>query len=96
MNGRTLISALRTPVALGYLLLVAGVTVWACVDAAAFDGSMALVWAFLVTTPTSLLLLMLPGPLVWAAVPVGALVQATVLGLAHQQFRGRLSHRPLG
>jgi hypothetical protein len=84
MSGiRPLLKALRTPVALGYLLIVAGVVVWAGVDALLVDhadASLAGIWSFLVTAPTSLLFVMLPGPLAWTGVAIGAVAQAAVVG----------------
>jgi hypothetical protein len=97
MNGtRSLISALRTPVALGYLALVAAVVVWVGVDTLFVehaDASLAGVWAFLVTAPVSLLFVMLPGPLPFIGIAVGAVLQAAVLGALYRRFSGRLTHR---
>ncbi|MFE2062206.1 SCO4225 family membrane protein [Streptomyces sp. NPDC059467] len=93
---RALLSALRTPVALGYLALVAAVVVWVGADTLFVehaDASLAGVWAFLVTAPTSLLFVMLPGPLAWAGVVVGAVVQAAVLGVLYRKVSGRFGHR---
>ena len=95
MNGiRPLIQALRTPVALGYLLIVAGVAVWAGADALLVDhadASLAAIWAFLVTAPTSLLFVMLPGPLAWTGIAIGAVAQAAVLGAAYRGLSGRFT-----
>ncbi|MGC9539070.1 SCO4225 family membrane protein [Streptomyces sp. UG1] len=87
---------LVNPAALGYLAVVVGVLAWVGLDALLVehqDASLAGVWAFLVTGPTSWLFLMLPGVLPWAGVVVGALVQAAVLGAAYHRLAGRLHHR---
>ena len=74
---------LANPAALGYLAVVAGVLAWVGLDALLVehqDASLAGIWAFLVTGPTSWLFLMLPGVLPWAGVVVGALVLGLILG----------------
>ncbi|NNN37232.1 hypothetical protein HLK59_44235 [Streptomyces sp. S3(2020)] len=92
----TLRDHLVNPVALGYLALVAAVVGWVGVDALFVehaDASLAGVWAFLVTAPTSLLFVMLPGALAWSGVVVGAVVNAAVLGAVYRKFGGRsLAH----
>ncbi|MFD8718058.1 SCO4225 family membrane protein [Streptomyces sp. NPDC059629] len=96
MSTATQVSALRTPVALGHLALVAAVVVWVGVDtlfAEHADASLAGVWAFLVTAPASLLFVMLPGPPAWAGVVVGAVVQAAVLGVLYRKVSDRFGHR---
>ncbi|MFG1665807.1 SCO4225 family membrane protein [Streptomyces sp. Y7] len=93
---------LLNPAALGYLALVVAVAVWTGVDALLVeqqDASLAGIWVFFVTGPTSWLFLMLPGVLPWAGVVVGALLQAAVLGAAYHRLAGRLHHhraRPNG
>ncbi|MFB6935813.1 SCO4225 family membrane protein [Streptomyces chartreusis] len=93
---------LVNPAALAYLALVVAVLVRTGVDALFVehqDASLAGIWAFVVTGPTSWLFLMLPGGLPWAGVVVGALVQAAVLGAAYHRLSGRLHHhrtRPNG
>lgn len=93
MNGtRFLTSALRTPAALGYLALVAAVVAWVGLDTLFVehaDASLAGVWIFVVTAPTSFLFLALPGPLPWIGVAVGALVQAVALGALYRGVTGR-------
>ncbi|MFJ3667679.1 SCO4225 family membrane protein [Streptomyces sp. NPDC090106] len=92
----SLVPALRTPVALGYLGIVAAVSVWAAVDVLFVEHagvSLAGVWAFLVTAPTSLLFVMLPAPLAWTGVVIGAVVQAAVLGQGYRQLNGYLARR---
>lgn len=87
---------LRSPAALGYLALVAGVVGWIVVDQLFVehpDADFAGVWAFVVTAPTSWLFLLLPGPLPWAGLAVGALLQAAVLGAVHRRFSDRVHHR---
>ncbi|QOV33824.1 hypothetical protein IM697_26960 [Streptomyces ferrugineus] len=87
---------LVNPAALAYLAVVVGVLAWVGVDALLVehqDASLAGIWAFLVTGPTSWLFLLLPGVLPWAGVVVGALVQAAVLGAAYHRLSGRLHHR---
>ncbi|MFF3334853.1 SCO4225 family membrane protein [Streptomyces sp. NPDC002888] len=102
MNGpqRSLAATVRhhllNPAALGYLLVVAAVLGWVGADLLFVehqDASLAGVWAFVVTAPTSWLFLALPGPLPWAGVVIGALFQAAVLGTAYHRFSGRLPHR---
>ncbi|WP_133910796.1 SCO4225 family membrane protein [Streptomyces sp. NBC_00582] len=88
MNGyRSLVSALRTPAALGYLLLVGVLTAWVAVDTLFIshaDASLAGMWLFFATAPTSLLFLVVPGQLALIGVPIGAVVQAALLGAAYQ------------
>ncbi|MFC4500845.1 MULTISPECIES: SCO4225 family membrane protein [Streptomyces] len=96
MNIRSFTSALRTPVALGYLALVAAVAGWVAVDTLLVthaDASFAGVWLFFVTAPTSLLFAAAPGALAWIGVPIGAVVQAALLGAA---YRGLTGTRRLG
>jgi hypothetical protein len=93
---RSVGSALRTPVAIGYLLIVAAVGVWVAVDlhvATHPEADFAGVWLFFLTAPTSLPFVVLPSGLALIGVPVGALVQAAVLGAA---YRGLTRHRRLG
>ncbi|MFD7922091.1 SCO4225 family membrane protein [Streptomyces sp. NPDC059740] len=88
---------LFNPVALGYLTVVAAVVVWVGIDLLFVDhqdASFSGVWAFLVTAPTSLLFVMLPGLLAWVGVVVGALVQAAVLGVVYRWFTDRSHHHP--
>lgn len=86
---------LLTPVALGYLAVVAAVWIWIGVDLLFVehqDASLSGVWGFFVTAPTSLLFVMLPGPLVWCGVVIGAFVQALALGAVYEWLK-RPSHR---
>ncbi|WP_329457440.1 SCO4225 family membrane protein [Streptomyces sp. NBC_01497] len=87
--------ALLHPVSLAYLALVAGVWCWVACDLLFVthqDATLSGVWAFLVTAPTSLLFVALPGPLPWAGLAVGAVLQAAALGAAagHSGFTLRL------
>ena len=86
-------SALRTPVAIGYLLIVAAVGVWVAVDTLLVthsDASFAGVWLFVATAPTSMLFMVVPSQWGMIGVPIGALVQAAVLGAAYRGLtRGR-------
>ncbi|MEU1487253.1 hypothetical protein [Streptomyces sp. NPDC005752] len=97
---RTLSQSLRrylvNPAALGYLAVVAAVGVWVGLDTLLVervDASLAGVWLFLVTAPTSLLFATLPGALPFAGVAVGAVVQALALGAAYRRALGRTSRR---
>ncbi|MFD4988747.1 SCO4225 family membrane protein [Streptomyces sp. NPDC058374] len=84
--------SLLNPAALGYLAVVAAVWVWIGVDTLLVDhadASLAGVWGFLVTAPTSFLFAALPGPLPLIGVAVGALVQALALGAAYRRLAGR-------
>ncbi|WP_328868967.1 hypothetical protein OHT76_02090 [Streptomyces sp. NBC_00287] len=75
------------PAALGYLAVVVAVWVWVAVDLLFVehpDASLAGVWAFLVTAPTSLFFVWLPGPLPWIGLVVGAVAQAGVLGALYR------------
>ncbi|WP_328769962.1 SCO4225 family membrane protein [Streptomyces sp. NBC_00286] len=87
---------LANPAALGYLAVVAAVGVWVGVDALFVehaDASLAGVWLFVVTAPTSFLFLALPGALPIIGVAVGAVTQASVLGAAYRWFRNRPAQR---
>ncbi|MFR9727999.1 SCO4225 family membrane protein [Saccharopolyspora sp. MS10] len=87
---------LLNPVSLGYLALVAAVWIWVALDVTLVehaDATLSGVWGLLVTAPTSLLFLGLPGPLPWIGVVVAALVQATALGLAYQGTAGIFRRR---
>ncbi|GLP66179.1 hypothetical protein TUSST3_27990 [Streptomyces sp. TUS-ST3] len=89
MNGSRYI---LNPLSLGYLLLVAAVVGWVGVDTLFVehaDASFAGVWAFVVTAPTSLLLVMVPGAGAWAGIVIGAAVNAVVLGAAYRSVAGR-------
>ncbi|MDF6019826.1 hypothetical protein [Streptomyces sp. JH34] len=97
---RTLSLSLRryllNPAALGYLAVVAAVGVWVGLDALLVeraDASLAGVWLFLVTAPTSMLFLALPGVLPFAGVAVGAVIQALALGAAYRWVIGRTTRR---
>ncbi|MBZ3908006.1 hypothetical protein WB401_33900 [Streptomyces brasiliscabiei] len=84
---RTLRRHLVNPAALGYLALVVAVGVWVGVDALFVehaDASLAGVWLFLVTAPTSLFFVALPGGLSFAGIVLGAVIQAFVLGAAYR------------
>ncbi|MBM7439832.1 SCO4225 family membrane protein [Streptomyces sp. HB132] len=86
---------LRSPAAVGYLALV----VWLGTDVALtepVDGSLAAVWLFLLTAPTSLLFSALPGALPYIGVVVGAVVQALALGAAYHWVRARRARRTAG
>ena len=48
------------------------------------DASLAGMWLFFATAPTSLLFLVVPGQLALIGVPIGAVVQAALLGAAYQ------------
>ncbi|WP_416984328.1 SCO4225 family membrane protein [Streptomyces sp. T028] len=96
MNRSSLVSALRTPVALGYLLIVAALGVWVAVDTLFLthaDTSFAGVWLFLATAPVSLLFAWAPDQLALIGIPVAAVVQAALLGTA---YRGLTRTRRLG
>ena len=83
---------LLNPAALGYLALVAAVWAWIGLDQMFVqhqDASFSAVWAFLVTAPTSLLFVALPGPLAWVGLAVGAVLQAAALGAAYRWFTRR-------
>ncbi|MFE4526122.1 SCO4225 family membrane protein [Streptomyces anulatus] len=83
---RSLRRYLMSPAAVTYLAVV----VWVGTDVAltdSLDGSMAGVWLFFLTAPTSFLFVALPGALPWAGVLVGAFVQAVALGAAHHGVR---------
>ncbi|MER5220495.1 SCO4225 family membrane protein [Streptomyces flaveus] len=97
---RSLSQALRhhlvNPAALGYLALVAAVGIWVGVDTLFVehaDASLAAVWLFIVTAPTSFLFLALPGALPFVGIAVGAVTQAFALGAAYRWFRGRPAQR---
>jgi hypothetical protein len=78
------------PVSLAYLAVVAAVWAWVAADLLLVshqDASLSGVWAFLVTAPTSLLFVTLPGPLPVIGLVVGALLQAAALGAAAGHFR---------
>ncbi|MFE7839915.1 SCO4225 family membrane protein [Streptomyces sp. NPDC057474] len=84
---RTLRRHLLNPAALGYLALVVAVGVWVGVDTLFVehaDASFAGVWLFLVTAPTSLLFVALPGGLPFLGIVLGAVIQAFVLGAAYR------------
>ncbi|MDX3693385.1 hypothetical protein PV726_24155 [Streptomyces europaeiscabiei] len=84
---RTLRRHLLNPAALGYLALVVAVGVWVGVDSLFVehaDAGFAGVWLFLVTAPTSLLFVALPGGLPFLGVVLGAVIQAFVLGAAYR------------
>ncbi|MFJ8108856.1 SCO4225 family membrane protein [Streptomyces sp. NPDC096132] len=84
---RSLVSALRTPAALGYLALVAALGVWVAVDTLVLsngDTSFAGVWLFFATAPTSLLFIAVPSQLGLIGIPIGAVVQAALLGAAYR------------
>ncbi|WP_405870880.1 MULTISPECIES: SCO4225 family membrane protein [unclassified Streptomyces] len=88
---RRLREAVGDVVALVYLALCAGLLVWALVVTAG-DGSgesMAGVIPLLATAPASLVLLVLPdgAAMLVLAVVVGALVNATVIGLCARALR---------
>ncbi|ESP97743.1 SCO4225 family membrane protein [Streptomyces sp. ZG43] len=91
--GTTFRRSLLNPAALGYLAVVAAVWAWIGVDTLLVshsgDASMAGVWGFFVTAPTSFLFVLLPGPLPLVGVAVGALVQALALGAAYRWATGR-------
>ncbi|MFI1050531.1 SCO4225 family membrane protein [Streptomyces griseoruber] len=88
MNGyRSLVSALRTPAALGYLFLVGALAAWVAVDTLFIshaDASFAGMWLFFATAPTSLLFLVVPSQFALIGVSIGAVVQAALLGAAYQ------------
>ncbi|MCF3964818.1 SCO4225 family membrane protein [Streptomyces fuscigenes] len=87
--------ALLHPVALAYLAVVAAVWAWVAADVLFVthqDASLSGVWAFFVTAPSSLLFVLLPGPLPWVGLVVAALLQAALLGAA----AGRAPLRPRG
>ena len=89
---RSLGSALRTPVAVGYLLVVAVIGAWVAVDTLYVhaDASFAGIWLFVATAPTSMLFMVVPSQWGMIGVPIGALVQAAVLGAAYRGLtRGR-------
>lgn len=93
---QTLRHHLLNPAALGYLALVATVGVWVGVDALFVehaDASLAGVWLFAVTAPTSFLFLALPGALPFIGVAVGAVAQSFALGAAYRWFRNRPAQR---
>jgi hypothetical protein len=86
-GNRPLTAATDNWVSRGYLLVFAALLVWVVVDGLAAsppDASLAGVWPFFWTLPTSLLLLPLPGVEGWillVGLAVAALVNATLLGL---------------
>ncbi|WP_436737186.1 SCO4225 family membrane protein [Streptomyces sp. BBFR102] len=93
--GTTVRRALLNPVALAYLAVVAAVWIWITVDTLLVphaDASLAAVWGFFVTAPTSFLFVSLPGPLPFVGVGVGALAQALALGAGYR----RLTDPPRG
>ncbi|MFE2419617.1 SCO4225 family membrane protein [Streptomyces hokutonensis] len=75
---------LRNPFALSYLVLCAGLLLWAIAITipADSDGAMAVVVPLMATAPASLVLLALPGgaTVVIVAVALGALVNASIIG----------------
>ncbi|MFD8957440.1 SCO4225 family membrane protein [Streptomyces anulatus] len=89
---RSLRRYLMSPAAVTYLAVV----VWVGTDVAltdSLDGSMAGVWLFFLTAPTSFLFVALPGALPWAGVLVGAFVQAVALGAGHHGVRAWRARR---
>ncbi|MFE2115781.1 SCO4225 family membrane protein [Streptomyces microflavus] len=90
---RSLLRCLKSPVAVGYLAVVVWVG-WDVALTSSLDGSMAGVWLFFLTAPTSFLFVALPGALPWAGVVVGALAQAAAIGAAHHWVRARRTQRP--
>lgn len=99
-SSRSLPQSLRhylvNPAALGYLAVVATVGVWVGVDALFVehaDASLAGVWLFIATAPTSFLFLALPGALPFIGIAVGAVTQAFALGAAYRWFRHRPTQR---
>ncbi|MER6639698.1 hypothetical protein ABT285_29705 [Streptomyces microflavus] len=90
---RSLLRCLKSPVAVGYLAVVVWVG-WDVALTSSLDGSMAGVWLFFLTAPTSFLFVALPGALPWAGVVVGALVQAAAIGAAHHWVRARRTQCP--
>ncbi|MBK3584665.1 hypothetical protein JHN49_13350 [Streptomyces sp. MBT57] len=88
-----MLRCLKSPVAVGYLAVVVWVG-WDVALTSSLDGSMAGVWLFFLTAPTSFLFVALPGALPWAGVVVGALVQAAAIGAAHHWVRARRTQRP--
>ncbi|MFH8661168.1 SCO4225 family membrane protein [Streptomyces afghaniensis] len=84
--------ALRHPAALVYLAVCAILLAWALVVTLAdgSDESMAGVIPLLATAPVSLVLLMLPdhGAMLVAAVVLGALVNALIIGACARALRG--------
>ncbi|WP_097922348.1 SCO4225 family membrane protein [Streptomyces sp. wa1063] len=98
-SSRTLSRSLRrylmSPAAVGYLAVV----VWVGTDFVLtdrVDGSLAGVWLFFLTAPTSLLFAALPGALPHVGVVVGAFVQAAALGAAYHWARARRARRTAG
>ncbi|MFH9369744.1 SCO4225 family membrane protein [Streptomyces anulatus] len=92
---RSLHRCLMSPAAVGYLAVV----VWVGTDFVLtdrVDGSLAGVWLFLLTAPTSLLFAALPGALPYVGVVVGAFVQASALGAAYHWVRARRTRRTAG
>ncbi|MEU1513040.1 hypothetical protein ABZ490_12885 [Streptomyces sp. NPDC005811] len=62
-------------------------TAWITVDTLFIshaDASFAGMWLFFATAPTSLLFLVVPSQFALIGVPVGAVVQAALLGAAYQ------------
>ncbi|WP_203186364.1 SCO4225 family membrane protein [Streptomyces pratensis] len=99
-SSRTLPQSLRryllNPAALAYLAIVAAVGVWVGLDALLVehaDASLAGVWLFIVTAPTSMLFAFLPGALPFAGIAVGAVVQALALGAAYHWALGWTARR---
>ncbi|MEV7872557.1 hypothetical protein AB0P17_42095 [Streptomyces sp. NPDC088124] len=87
---------LLNPAALAYLALVTAVGLWIAVDTLFIehaDASLAGVWAFFVTAPTSLLFVTVPDPLAWFGIPFGAVVQAVALGALYRWVTGRPQRR---
>ncbi|MCX2730709.1 hypothetical protein OOZ19_10695 [Saccharopolyspora sp. NFXS83] len=77
---------LFNPAGLGYLTVVSAVWLWTAGDALLVDradASLAGIWGFLVTAPTSLVFVQLEGPLLWAGVAFAAVFQALLLGIAY-------------
>lgn len=84
---RSLRRHLLNPAALGYLALVVAVGVWVGVDSLFVehaDSRLRRVWLFLVTAPTSLLFVALPGGLPFLGIVLGAVIQAFVLGATYR------------
>ncbi|ARF73210.1 hypothetical protein B7C62_13725 [Kitasatospora albolonga] len=95
-NSRSLPQTLRhylvNPLALGYLGVVLAVCLWVTVDtisaASSGDASFAILWAVLVTAPSSMLL-SFAGPAALVMIPIGAVVQAVALGALYRYVTER-------
>lgn len=89
---RRLRDVLGNVFALAYLALCAALFVWAILVSVGDDSgeSMAIIFPLFATAPTSLLLLVLPEGLamVVAAVVLGALVNAAIIGWCARALRG--------